>query len=162
MVSMLIMQRSKKTPGAIEAIMFMLISNFELYALCSFMVDKPRRTQRVPKKNPRFTLGHKCRGPQLLLLEGSSSLNKEEDKDEELEEPIANEPTEPEISFHALTGWSTSKTMRITTKIGHYEVVVLIDSGSTHNFINEKVAVMLHLPVVPTEPFNVKVVDGNH
>ncbi|KAK0603526.1 hypothetical protein LWI29_005918 [Acer saccharum] len=47
--------------------------------------------------------------------------------------------------------------MRVMAKIGPDEVVVLIDSGFTHNFINERVANMLQLPVVPTEPFNVKV-----
>ncbi|RVW93094.1 Retrovirus-related Pol polyprotein from transposon 17.6 [Vitis vinifera] len=108
----------------------------------------------------KFTVGHKCRGPQLLLLEGNSSPNKEDDIDEEIEEPAINEQTEPEIFFHALTGWSTPKTMRITTKIGQHEVVVLIDSGSTHNFISEKVVDMLHLPVVPTDPFTVKVANG--
>nr|CAN75225.1 hypothetical protein VITISV_035856 [Vitis vinifera] len=108
----------------------------------------------------KFTVGHKCRGLQLLLLEENSSPNKEDDIDEEIEEPAINEQIEPEISFHALTGWSTPKTMRITAKIGQHEVVVLIDSGSTHNFISEKVADMLHLPVVPTKPFTVKVVNG--
>ncbi|KAL6320971.1 hypothetical protein AAG906_010780 [Vitis piasezkii] len=108
----------------------------------------------------KFTAGHKCRGPQLLLLEGNSIPNKEDDIDEEIEETAINEQTEPEISFHALTGWSTPKTMRITAKIGQHEVVVLIDSGSTHNFISEKVADMLHLPVVPTKPFTVKVANG--
>ena len=105
-------------------------------------------------------MGHKCRGPQLLLLEGNSSPNKEDDIDEEIEEPAINEQTEPEISFHTLTGWSTPKTMRITAKIRQHEVVVLIDSGSTHNFISEKVADMLHLSVVPTKPFTVKVANG--
>ena len=38
---------------------------------------------------------------------------------------------------------------------------MLIDSGSTHNFVSEKVAQMLHLLVIPTGPFIVKVADGN-
>ncbi|KAJ0105416.1 hypothetical protein Patl1_18246 [Pistacia atlantica] len=45
-------------------------------------------------------------------------------------------------------------------KIRPYEVVVLIDNASTHNFISEKVANMLQLPVVPTKSFNVKVANG--
>ena len=47
--------------------------------------------------------------------------------------------------------------MRVTARIGQCEVVVLIDSGSTHNFISEKIANLLQLPMVPTKPFNVKV-----
>ena len=45
--------------------------------------------------------------------------------------------------------------------MGTQEFSVLIDSGSTHNFVSEKVAQMLHLPVIPTRPFIVKVADGN-
>ena len=40
-------------------------------------------------------------------------------------------------------------------------MVVLIDSGSTHNFISKKVANLLQLLVVSTRPFNVKVANGN-
>jgi len=50
--------------------------------------------------------------------------------------------------------------MRVMEKIGHYEMVVLIDSRFTHNFISEKVANMLQLPVVPTDSFNVRVASG--
>jgi hypothetical protein len=67
---------------------------------------------------------------------------------------------QPEISLHALSGWTTYKTMRVLEKIGPYEMIVLIDSGSTHNFISEKVANMLQLPVVPTDSFNVRVANG--
>ena len=92
--------------------------------------------------------------PKLLLLEGSYSSNAE---DETNEETII----EPEISLHALTGWTTSITMRVLVRIGPYEVAVLIDSGYTHNFFSEKVSNLLQLLVVPTRPFNVKVANGN-
>lgn len=76
----------------------------------------------------KFTTGHKCRRPQLLLLEGDHGSSNVDDED-----PVANEL----ISLHALTGWSTSRTMKITAKIGNHELTVLIDSGSTHKFISE-------------------------
>ncbi|KAF2292988.1 hypothetical protein GH714_034621 [Hevea brasiliensis] len=41
------------------------------------------------------------------------------------------------------------------------ELICLIDSGSTHNFINERIAGILKLPVEPTSPFNVKVANGD-
>lgn len=40
------------------------------------------------------------------------------------------------------------------------EFICLIDSGSTHNFINTKIVGLLKLPVEPTTPFNVKVANG--
>jgi tRNA(Ser,Leu) C12 N-acetylase TAN1 len=47
--------------------------------------------------------------------------------------------------------------MRVLAKIGPYEMVVLIDSRYTYNFISEKMANMLQLPIVPTKSFNVRV-----
>ncbi|KAJ0053781.1 hypothetical protein Pint_00560 [Pistacia integerrima] len=44
--------------------------------------------------------------------------------------------------------------------IGAHEVVALIDSGSTHNFISDRVAEMLHLPMKPTESFTVRIANG--
>lgn len=46
------------------------------------------------------------------------------------------------------------------TKVGNHEMVVLIDSRSTRNFISEKMAMWLQLPVVPTQPFTVTVANG--
>ena len=51
--------------------------------------------------------------------------------------------------------------MRVSAKVGPHELIVLIDSGSTHNFINERIAELLQLPMVPIEPFNVKVANGD-
>ncbi|XP_037493831.1 uncharacterized protein LOC110010892 [Jatropha curcas] len=97
----------------------------------------------------RFVPGHRCSKPQLLLLDGGIGI--EEDDDE----------IEPEISLHALTGWSSAGTMRVAIQIKSLELICLIDSGSTHNFINEKIAEFLKLSVEPTIPFNVKVANGD-
>ena len=50
--------------------------------------------------------------------------------------------------------------MHITTRMGPHEVVVLVDSGSTHNFIGDCLEKMLRLPIVPTEAFYVRVANG--
>ena len=62
--------------------------------------------------------------------------------------------------MHALTGLSAPRTMRVAAKVGPVEVMVLVDSGSTHNFISTKMANMLQLPIIPTEPFTVRVANG--
>lgn len=114
--------------------------------------------------NDKFTAGHKCQRPQLLLLESLSEPVRvmcEEVTDDIPVEDIAEENTEPEILLHALTGWSTPRTMRIEGRVGNHTLTVLIDSGSTYNFINSKIAEELQLPIIPMRPFTVRVADGN-
>ena len=82
--------------------------------------------------------------------------------EEQLVDEIHKGPPEPEITLHALTGWTAPKTMRITAKICARDVIVLIDSGSTHNSISERMANLLRLPVVPTQPFTVRVANGEN
>ena len=117
--------------------------------------------------NERFTAGHRCQRPQLLLLEGHTGTRDvicEEVADQQAEEAGPDEvhetEPEPEINLHALTGWTAPKTIRVMATIESLEMVVLIDSGSTHNFIGTRVARLLRLPVVPTEEFTVRVANG--
>lgn len=53
---------------------------------------------------------------------------------------------EPCISLNALTGNSGFHTMRVVGYVGKKPIHILIDSGSTHNFIDEPLATKLHLP----------------
>jgi hypothetical protein len=113
--------------------------------------------------NDRFTTGHKCREPRILMLEGYDGSNTllcdNEGEDQPLQE-IVETITEPEITLHALTGWVAPKTMHITARIGSNDVIALIDSGSTHNFISERLANALRILVVPTASFTIRVANG--
>ena len=59
-----------------------------------------------------------------------------------MEEATSKEIT-PTISCHALAGISTPQTLKIEGYIKKKKVTVLIDSGSTHNFIHCKLAKVL-------------------
>ena len=50
----------------------------------------------------------------------------------------------PTISCNALVGITTPQTIKIEGQIKKKKVIVLIDSGSTHNFIHCRVATEQH------------------
>jgi hypothetical protein len=47
---------------------------------------------------------------------------------------------EPVISLNALTGFSAPQTLKLIGYIKHQKVIILIDSGNTHNFIHRRIS----------------------
>jgi len=83
------------------------------------------------------------------------------DKEEEEEEINCEEGIDyqdvigeevPQISMHALASISTYQTMRITGKVKNNPLHILIDSGSTHNFLDIAIARKLSCDVRNTVP----------
>eukprot|EP00253_Pinus_taeda_P024423 PITA_24423 len=105
--------------------------------------------------------------PKIFQIDSTDYSSSEEDPP--LEEPEAveednqkdNVPDEPVISLYALAGISSPQTLKIRGFIKHRQVVVLIDSGSTHNFIHQKVAEAVHCFVRAVSNFQVQIVDGS-
>ena len=89
--------------------------------------------------NEKFSPGHRCKSSTLALME----LTDEDTKvgeGLEIDEPEATHTQGDlaEISFHAILGKTIGTTMKIQGTLRGYQVLILIDSGSTHNFIYEK------------------------
>jgi hypothetical protein len=61
---------------------------------------------------------------------------------------------------NALAVISTPQTLKIEGYIKKKKVIVLIDSGSTHNFIHYKLAKALNFFVYPAPEFQVMIADG--
>ena len=119
--------------------------------------------------NERFTARHRCQKQQLLLLEGHVGTVVCEDITDQpmLEEDQGGDTgevqeleLEPEIMLHALMRWIGPRTMCIIARMGPHEVVVFVDSGSTHNLINDRLENMLRLPVIPMKAFYIRVANG--
>jgi hypothetical protein len=84
----------------------------------------------------------------------------EEEEDQELQpsQDLDLEETSPTISCHVLVGINTSQTLKIQGYIKNKKVTnVLIDSISTHNFINYKLAKGFNYFVFPTPQFQVMI-----
>lgn len=65
-----------------------------------------------------------------------------------------------QLSLHALSGDQVADTFRISGRISLEPVDVLVDGGSTHNFIKETIAAALGLKLSQIDPFRVLVGSG--
>jgi hypothetical protein len=73
--------------------------------------------------------------------------------------PNLNLP-EHHLSLNALKGTSNMGVIRFTGFIEHIGVQILIDGGSSDNFLQPRIAKFLKLPIEPGPQFNVLVGNG--
>ncbi|OMP03036.1 Retroviral aspartyl protease [Corchorus olitorius] len=123
----------------------------------------------------QYKPGHKCKTAPFLLLRVD-----EEPPDALLtleavsSPPLSAIPLPPppeafdqtvsedfHVSFHALYGLTSVKCMRLQGIINGHTFTVLIDSGSSHNLIQPRVAQFLNLAIEPALPFVVTVGNGD-
>jgi hypothetical protein len=106
----------------------------------------------------KWNRGHVCEGgPKLFLIEEVETEELEELDAATLKEVVEEEP---EISLNAITGTPSPKTMRIVGWVKGQQVIVLIDSGSTHNFLDENFAAVLGVKPKGQEAIKVKIANG--
>ncbi|XP_026383549.1 uncharacterized protein LOC113279048 [Papaver somniferum] len=108
--------------------------------------------------------GHRCKTQQLFMLVASEDDNASppiEDSEEENGSPSTSGDTTMEISLHALTGLVTQNTIRVPGKLLNQDIFVLIDTGSTHSFLDSSLAEKLHLHIAPTGQMLVTVANGD-
>jgi hypothetical protein len=92
----------------------------------------------------KYFTGNKCKEHTLFMAisEDVSKEDLETPPMAKLLEPIdfplpSNQPeVEPLISLNSLTRFSTPQTLNLIGYIKNRKVIILIDSGSTHNFIH--------------------------
>ena len=78
-------------------------------------------------------------------------MGEEEDTPENLDEELEPiiEAMEPQISMNVVCGNIGFQTMRINNHVGKKTIHILIDSESTHNFLDEKLARKLGCKLEP-------------
>eukprot|EP00253_Pinus_taeda_P010303 PITA_10303 len=112
----------------------------------------------------KYTKGHKCAEKKLFYIDCEEEEEKEQERSKEedilQEQSLDKEEMNPTISCNALAGITTPQTIKIEGKIKKKKVIVLIDSGSTHNFIHCKVAKELNCFLYPTPKCQVMVASG--
>lgn len=70
---------------------------------------------------------------------------------------IEDQEDSSKISLHAITGTPNPKTMRMIERIESKEVVILVDMGSTYNFLNPAIVTKVGLPLQHNKRIKVKI-----
>ena len=65
------------------------------------------------------------------------------------------------ISQQAINGTEGNSTMRLSGYLSHCEVLLLVDSRSSHSFIREQLAVSISGWIELSNPMRVRVANGN-
>ena len=119
----------------------------------------------------KFVKGHMCVRSQFyqLLVEdeeedGLPDMGKVSgsvDNSEPVELIDAEEGLKLVISLNALLGTGDSQTMRLQGKVKNLPIIILVDSGSTHNFINQNVVKQVGFPTQVVDGISVSVANGD-
>ncbi|XP_014491240.1 uncharacterized protein LOC106753853 [Vigna radiata var. radiata] len=117
----------------------------------------------------KFHPGHKCKARFFLLVAEETEVNNTTPSDDLaapepdplLAHDIQNELSSAQISFNALSGLTAPEALRFLGLISKKQVTILVDGGSTHNFIQDRVAKFLNLPLQPTPTLKVMVGNGS-
>lgn len=75
-------------------------------------------------------------------------------------EEITEESKPIQVSINALKGGLTASTMKLKGTLNEKSVMILIDSGSTHSFLDAKLANLFNLPLTPIVHVPVTIPDG--
>ncbi|PWA74286.1 hypothetical protein CTI12_AA219250 [Artemisia annua] len=114
--------------------------------------------------NEKFAPGHRCRQSTFSLLEISNDneqlADREVEADKNEHEERINQQDMAEISFHAILGKTSGTTMKVEGTLEGRKVLILIDSGSTHNFISTSLVKQLGLKVSTVPSFGVQIGNG--
>ncbi|CAA0824986.1 Unknown protein, partial [Striga hermonthica] len=97
--------------------------------------------------NEKFMPGHRCKGKEVFLLEIGDNCEEEEPRDESLFYMVKSKKCVP-------------KMITFTAEVRGKLVEVLVDSGSTLNFIDEELSKEIEIPFTKVKPFGVKVPNG--
>ncbi|XP_035551124.1 uncharacterized protein LOC118349695 [Juglans regia] len=113
---------------------------------------------------------HTCKTPRIYLLEVNEEVCEEEEELPVVEieqKPAQETPATPtsskeelEISLAAIAGTPTMRTMRLLGSLCGEQMVILVDSGSSHNFIDSALAAKLQLPIDYSANLKVRVANG--
>ncbi|XP_026400203.1 uncharacterized protein LOC113296079 [Papaver somniferum] len=126
-------------------------------------IPKPPLPPLTPKTSPTHPPIKRLTPEQLKIIKAQGLFYNCDEvyrrgHEEESASPV---DSDIEISLHALTGTHSSETIRIPGVLNKHSISILIDTGSTHSFIDSSLAQKLNYNVQPTSHMAVTVANGD-
>ncbi|KAK0595847.1 hypothetical protein LWI29_010591 [Acer saccharum] len=121
------------------------------------------------KCGEKWNKDHRCRNGKVFTIIDSSESDDDvvvsdgeatSDEGELRVTELGENNYEVELSLNAMSGVSKPSTMRLMAWVGKFKVSMLVDSGSSHNFVNANIVRKIGLRGAAIEPFDVKVANG--
>jgi hypothetical protein len=143
------------TPLKIQKLTQEKMVECQLKGLCHNCVDK-------------YFLGHQCKEHKLFMVIFEDVSDEEVKvlpvvelpKPTDLTLPSDSPAVESVISLNTLIGFSAPQTLKLIGYIKHREVIILIDSGNTHNFIHHRIAQETNCYIRATHTFQIMISIG--
>jgi hypothetical protein len=139
-------------------------------------IQKLNRVEMVEHKlkglcyncDDKYFLGHKCKEQNIFKAisediseeDVETPLVSESPKSTDITPPSNPPKVEPVISLNSLTGFSAPQTLKLIGYIQHQKVIILVDSGSTHNFIHRCIAQETHCYIHVVNNFPIMLANG--
>jgi hypothetical protein len=116
----------------------------------------------------KYFMGHKCKEQNIFMAISEDVSDEDVDVSPVEELPQADDPTppsdppevEPLISLNALTGFSAPQTLKLIGYIKHRKVIILVDSGNTHNFIHRCISQEINCYICAVNNFQIMIANG--
>jgi hypothetical protein len=116
----------------------------------------------------KYFPGHKCK-EQKICMAVTEDISEEDvvvlpvgelPLPSDLTPPSNPTDFDPVISLNALTGFSAPQTLKLIGYIKNQKVIILVDSGSTRNFIHRRIAQEVNCYICSINNFQIMIANG--
>ncbi|KAM0996963.1 hypothetical protein ACFX2I_006844 [Malus domestica] len=140
-------------------------SNLAIKKLTPDEIQRKREHGECWFYDDKWVYGHKCGLKQLLMMELLDSEVPDGDIGEDQpglhhDQPELQHMELSECAFYGTHGGPTAQTMKVLGQVNGHTVKILLDSGSSHNFVDSKLIKHCGWQAQPTQTFEVMIADG--
>lgn len=101
----------------------------------------------------KYTPGHRCQDSHVFSL----VITEEEDQ---YEDAVGDVQPIVDGAINAIEGRENTYTLKLLGRIKHHQIIILLDTGSTHNILDISVAKRLNIKVQDQSPIRLAIADS--